>query len=130
MPTATQRATPTKPALRLDAPTLRSPENNTYVSCQGNKQLAWSGVNFITPTDEYVLHLGFVNGMDAEGNETIVWVLHQVRPSNRTAWDMDNGLCGLAPQAYGRQWRWYVDVVDAEAETVSQPSKTWGFSWN
>ncbi len=127
-PTAIPTATPSP--LRLDAPVLRSPENNTVVSCQGNGQMAWGAVNFITDTDEYVMHLGFVSNRDADENETITWVLNQQRPSNRTSWEMDPGLCGLAPQEYGRQWRWYVEVVDEEGVTVSPPSETWSFSWN
>jgi LysM repeat protein len=127
-PTAVPTATPSP--LRLDAPILRSPENNTVVSCQGNGQMAWSAVNFVTDTDEYVMHLGFVSNQDVNGNDTITWVLNQQRPSNRTSWEMDPGLCGLAPQEYGRQWRWYVEIVDEDGVTVSPPSETWGFSWN
>jgi LysM repeat protein len=127
-PTAIPTATPSP--VRLDAPVLRSPENNTVVSCQGSGQMAWGTVNFMMPTDEFVMHLGFVNSQDADENEAITWVLNQQRPSNRTSWEMDPGLCGLAPQEYGRQWRWYVEVVDEEGVTVSPPSETWGFSWN
>lgn len=129
VPTATPIPTATKPLLRLEAPVLYSPENNTHISCQSAKQLAWSAVDFILPTDEYVMHLGFVSGTNG-ADEIVTWVLHQTRPSNRTSWEMDNDLCGLAPQTYGRQWRWYVDVADEEATTVSRPSQTWGFSWN
>ncbi len=128
VPTAIPTATPSP--LRLDAPVLRSPENNTVVSCQGNGQMAWGAVNFVMNTDEYVMHLGFVSNQDADGNETITWILNQQRPSNRTSWEMDPGLCGLAPQEYGRQWRWYVEVVDEEGVAVSPPSETWNFSWN
>ena len=127
-PTAT--ATPEQPAYRLDTPVLRSPESNTPVSCSSNNQLIWDGVPFILETDQYIMHLGFVNGMAADGTESIVWVLHQPRPFNRTLWDMDNELCSLAPQDYGRQWRWYVEVVNAQGEPVSRPSSVWGFGWN
>ena len=131
-PTAIPTSIPTATTspLRLDAPVLRSPENNTVVSCQSNGVLAWESVNFVTPTDEYVMYLGFVNNIDAAGNEGVTWVLNQRRPANRTSWEMDPDLCGLAPQEYGRQWRWYVEIVDEGDVVVSPSSETWGFSWN
>ncbi len=70
------------------------------------------------------------SGVDGSGNEAVTWILAQPRPANRTSWDMDNDLCALAPQEFGRQWRWYVEVVDKDGNTVSEPSQTWGFSWN
>ena len=92
--------------------------------------MAWGTVDFMMPTDEFVMHLGFVNSQDDSGNEAVTWVLNQQRPANRASWEMDPGLCGLAPQEFGRQWRWYVEIVDEEGVTVSPSSETWGFSWN
>ncbi|MBW7885360.1 MAG: LysM peptidoglycan-binding domain-containing protein [Caldilineaceae bacterium] len=140
-PTATPRpaATATAPPaastakIRLDAPILRTPENKTAVSCSASDALVWQPVPFIQSADIYVVHLGYVNGIDASGNEQIVWVIAQQRPANVTSWNLDNGLCGLASLEFGRQWRWYVDVAekgpDGTLTPVSQPSEMWGFSW-
>jgi hypothetical protein len=80
------------------------------------------------------MHLGYVNGRAADGSEQIMWILEQPRPANVTAWEMDgDALCGLAPQEFGRQWRWYVEVVAQAGDKstpVSPPSETWGFTWN
>jgi len=132
-PTSTP-PTPTPGAgIRLDAPTLRSPENGTSVQCGAGEQLTWDPVSFIRATDLYVVHFGYVNGRDASGAEQVVWVLAQPRPSNVTLWQLDDSLCGLAPFDYGRQWRWYVDVAEKAADDtlipVSPPSPTWGFAW-
>jgi LysM repeat protein len=116
--------------LRLDAPQLRSPENNAAISCNGNNALVWQSVPFMLDSDNFVLHLGFVNGHDTDGKETITWVLEQIQSPNNTTWNMDPGLCALAPQDLGRQWRWYVEVIDANREPVSLPSTFWGFNWN
>lgn len=117
-------------SLRLDAPQLRSPENNTQISCSGANTLVWQSVPFMIDTDRFVIHLGFVNGRSASGTETITWVLEQIQPPKNTAWTMDNGLCALAPQNLGRQWRWYVEIIDASRNSISSPSSIWGFSWN
>lgn len=119
--------------MRLDAPTLRTPENGVAVQCGSAQQLVWNPVAFIQPADVYVVHLGYVNGRDASGAEQVVWVLAQPRPANVTLWQLDDSLCGLAPLDYGRQWRWYVDVAEKAAgdtlNPVSPPSPTWGFVW-
>ncbi|MFN8487113.1 MAG: LysM peptidoglycan-binding domain-containing protein [Caldilineaceae bacterium] len=115
---------------RLDAPRLRSPENGNSVSCGSSSTLVWQGVPFMLDNDRFMLHLGFVNGRNASGTETVTWVLEQVQPSNNTAWNTDTSLCALAPQNLGRQWRWYVEVIDANHNAVSPPSTIWGFSWN
>ncbi len=77
-PTATP--TPAGPAYRLDAPVLRSPENNTPVSCNGNNQLNWITVAFMQPDDQFVMHLGFVSGVDGAGTENVIWILAQPPP--------------------------------------------------
>ena len=127
-PTFTPEPTPL--ALRLDTPRLRSPETGATVSCTGENALAWEQVLFIQPADRFILHLGFVSGRSESGEESITWVLQQPVPANRTAWNMDNELCALAPQELNRQWRWYVEVVDEAQNPVSQPSNVWGFTWN
>lgn len=134
-PTSTPISTPTMTAvtMRLDAPTLRTPENGVAVQCGSAQQLVWNPVLFIQSTDLYVVHLGYVNGRNANGAEQVVWVLAQPRPFNVTLWQLDDSLCGLAPMDYGRQWRWYVDVAEKAADDtlnpVSPPSPTWGFVW-
>jgi LysM repeat protein len=118
---------------RLEAPQLRSPENNSQLSCSGNDQLVWLPVNFILADDFYLLHLGFVNGVAADGKENIAWVLEQTQPANNTLWNPDASLCGLAPQEFGRKWYWYVEVVEGKSGArtpVSPPSPFWSFRWN
>lgn len=118
---------------RLAAPQLRSPENNSQLSCNGNDKLVWLPVDFILADDFYLLHLGFVNGVAADGKETIVWVLEQAQPANNTLWNPDVSLCGLAPQEFGRKWYWYVQVVEGKTggrTPVSPPSPLWSFRWN
>ncbi|MEZ4674363.1 MAG: LysM peptidoglycan-binding domain-containing protein [Caldilineaceae bacterium] len=132
VPPSSATSTPASP-IRLDAPQLRSPENGTFLSCSGENSLIWLPVAFIREDDRFLLHLGFLNGYNTDGGEEIVWVLEQVQPANATIWRMDEGLCGLAPQDHGRQWRWYVEVVDLTGGTVqpvSLPSPIWTFSWN
>ena len=132
-PTVTPFPTPTTPALRLDAPILRSPEPGTPVSCSEPTSLVWLPVPFMRAEDKFVLHLGFVNGRMEDGRDIVVWVLEQPRPANVTSWDMDGSLCSLAPQEYGRRWHWFVEVaeeVDGVLKPVSPPSETWDFSWN
>jgi LysM repeat protein len=121
---------PAQPAIRLDAPQLRSVENGASVSCASGGELTWLPVPFITGTDSYRLRLGFVSGSDAAGNPQVTWLIQQDQPATNTAWQMDTGLCRFAPQELGRQWRWYVEVVDAGGAPVSPPSAVWGFSWN
>ncbi|MCS6828674.1 MAG: LysM peptidoglycan-binding domain-containing protein [Caldilinea sp.] len=128
-PTPTSAAS----AFRLDAPVLRTPENQVSVKCGVGEQLVWNPVAAIQPTDLYLVHLGYVNGRDAAGVEQIVWVIQQQRPANVTLWRLDDTLCGLAPLEFGRQWRWYVQVVvrgaDGALTPVSPPSEIWGFTW-
>ena len=142
--TASATATPTLPAaptatntpvstIRVDAPVLRSPENGSSLSCSGANSLIWLPVTYIRESDQYLLHLGFLSGYNGDGVEQVTWVLEQWRPSNVTLWDLDSGLCSLAPQAYGREWRWYVEVVEAAGggwQPVSPPSTIGRFSWN
>jgi len=142
--TASATATPTLPAaptatntpastVRVDAPVLRSPENGSFLSCNSNNALIWLPVAYIRESDQYLLHLGFLNGYNGDGSEQVTWVLEQWRPANVTLWDLDSGLCSLAPQGYGRQWRWYVEVVEAAGsgwQPVSPPSAVGRFSWN
>ena len=130
----TAAAAPTAAAtVRLDAPRLRSPEPNAFLSCQGENTLTWLPVAFMRESDQYRLHLGFLSGYNADGTEAITWVLEQLMPASVSLWLMDEGLCGLAPQSTGRQWRWYVEVVESTGgalQPVSQSSPIWGFSWN
>jgi LysM repeat protein len=120
-------------SIRLDAPVLRTPENRVSVKCGAGEQLVWNPVASIQPTDLYLVHLGYVNGRTADGGEQIVWVIQQQRPANVTLWQLDDTLCGLAPLELGRQWRWYVEVVergpDGTLRSVSPPSEMWGFTW-
>lgn len=134
--TAAAAAPPSSSAtagLRLDTPVLRTPENGTVVSCGKSEALTWNAVPFIQTNDLYLVHLGYVNSAPAGGSEEVVWVLEQQRPSITTSWDLDDSLCGLAPFEFGRQWRWYVEVVERAADgklnPVSEPSSVWGFSW-
>jgi len=115
---------------RLSAPTLRTPQDGAAIRCSGQNRLVWDPVPFITGTDKYILHLGYLNGVAGDGTEEIVWVLAQEREPLRSFWEMDNELCALAPQELGRKWRWFVQVEDASANPVSPPSAIWSFSWN
>jgi LysM repeat protein len=132
-PPATPTEAPAQAAIRLDAPTLLSPESGTPVSCAAPSTLVWKAVPYIRTDDRYVMHLGFVSGRTADNQEIVTWVLAQPRPSSNTSWDMDGNLCGLAPHEFGRQWRWWVEVVAFEGgdwAPVSPPSATWSLSWN
>lgn len=133
IPTATPTSAARTSATRLDPPTLRAPENRVSVKCGAGERLVWNAVPFIQPTDVYVVHLGYVNGRDANGVDQIVWVIAQQRPSNVTLWQLDDALCGLAPLEYGREWRWYVDVAERSADgtltSVSLASELWSFTW-
>ena len=131
--TATAMPTEAGGAVRLDAPVLISPESGTPMSCSGQSTLVWERVQFMRDDDKYVLHLGFVSGRQDNGEDVVTWVLAQPRPATQSSWDLDASLCGLASQAFGRQWRWWVEVVaeaDGGATPVSPPSLVWGFSWN
>ncbi|MCB0120745.1 MAG: LysM peptidoglycan-binding domain-containing protein, partial [Caldilineaceae bacterium] len=134
-PTATVAAPTATPAsaIRVDAPQLRSPESGAFLSCGGDNALIWLPVSFMREEDRFLLHLGFLNGYNTDGSENVVWILEQQQPPNATIWRMDEGLCSLAPQNYGRQWRWYVEVVEPAGtgwQPVSLPSSIWMFSWN
>jgi hypothetical protein len=133
IPTATPTSAAGISATRLESPTLRAPENRVSVKCGAGERLVWNAVPFIQPTDVYVVHLGYVNGRDANGVDQIVWVIAQQRPSNVTLWQLDDALCGLAPLEYGREWRWYVDVAERAADgtltSVSPASELWSFTW-
>ena len=90
--------------------------------------MRWNPVNGLAPDDEYVLFLGYVNSApDGVGNVQVVPLLEQ-RTEQRTNWRMDRAYCDLAPQSFGRRWRWYVQVYAGDTP-VSPPSATWEFSW-
>jgi LysM repeat protein len=130
---ANEAKSETKSTARVDAPGLRSPENGSSLSCGADNTVTWLPVAYIRESDQYLLHLGFLSGYNGDGSEQVTWILEQWRPSNVTQWELDTGLCGLAPQAFGRQWRWSVEVVEANGnswQSVSQSSAVWGFSWN
>lgn len=131
--TLTQTLPTATPALsfRLDPPRLRSPENGVTISCSASNRLIWEAPAFIRSADRFWLHLGYVNGSDANGNDVVVWVLQQERPSSDASWEMDVNYCDMAPQAGARRWRWYVEIVDPLAgnAAVSPPSAMWSFVW-
>ena len=129
-PAATPTALPRTGQFRLDPPQLQSPANSIQVSCSTSNALIWLPVASITDADRYLLHLGFVSARGADGSETVTWVWEQIQSPNNTQWNMDNSLCTIAPQALGSQWRWFVEVIDANRTPISQPSATWGFTWN
>jgi LysM repeat protein len=124
---------PTAAVLRLDAPVLRSPEGASAVRCDAPEPLVWNPVGFIAADEFYRVNLGYVSGVTADGSETVMWVIAQQRPSDATQWQLDGIYCNLAPQEYGRQWRWFVDVVAKDADgavtPVSPPSEVRGFVW-
>ncbi len=134
LPTATTAPpSPTQSAMRVDAPALRSPEVGSFLSCSSANALTWLPVAYVRDSDQYLLHLGFLSGYNGDGSEQVTWILEQWRPANVTLWDLDQSLCGLAPQSYGRQWRWYVQVVEADGtgwRPISPSSPIWGFNWN
>ncbi len=134
LPTATIAAqAASQSAMRVDAPALRSPETGSFLSCGSANSLTWLPVAYVRDSDQYLLHLGFLSGYNGDGSEQITWILEQWRPANVTLWDLDPSLCGLAPQSYGRQWRWYVQVVEADGSgwrPISLASSIWGFNWN
>jgi hypothetical protein len=120
------------PGVRVDAPRLRAPENGSALSCAGQNSLVWLQVPSVRATDLYLVHLGYVNSVAANGAEEVIWVISQQRPVSTTSWALDSDLCGLAPTTAGRQWRWYVEVVEPTADglqPVSPASGVWGFAW-
>jgi LysM repeat protein len=130
--TATSAATRAPGGMRLDAPVLLDPADGAQLRCDEPSTLRWQRVAFVRDSDRYVLHLGFVSGSSAGGEEQIVWILAQSRPVTTTEWELDEGLCGLAPAQSDHLWRWWIEVVedrDGTAVQVSPPSATWGFSW-
>ncbi len=132
VPTPTPPPTPTPSPIRLAAPLLLAPEDGAQLDCLREERLQWERVQYIKDSDKYVLHMGFVAGYEADGREQITWVVALHRPVTVTEWTLDPALCSLAPQAYGRQWRWWVEVVaDVEGvlAPVSPPSELWGFVW-
>jgi LysM repeat protein len=133
VPTPTPLPTATPSPIRLAAPAPVSPEDGAQLDCLREERLQWERVQYVKDSDKYLLHLGFVSGYGEDGGERITWVVAQQRPVTVVEWTLDPALCSLAPQAYGRQWRWWVEVVaDVEGALmpVSPPSPLWGFSWN
>src|SRR5690606_29702535 len=124
----------------LEAPTLVVPPDDTVIGCATGGKLIWQRVQFVKDSDKYVLHLGFVNGETTSettnetngGQEDVVWILAQNAPVTQTEWELDSSLCDLAPDQFGRQWRWWVEVVedvDGRTVPVSPPSVTRSFVW-
>lgn len=120
-------------ALRLPAPRLRGPQDGVTIRCTSEGRLSWEAVAGIASTDRYRVHLGFVSARDAAGNPSVTWLIDQNLDPATTQAALDKSLCELAPEAMGRQWRWYVEVMDAQGATpvpASPPSAVWGFVWN
>jgi hypothetical protein len=89
-------------------------------------------VQFVKDSDDYVLHLGFVSGRAADGQAQVTWVLAQAQPVTQTAWTLDPSLCDLGRDAYAREWRWWVEVVEdvsGQPVSVSPPSEQRSFVW-
>lgn len=135
-PTAAQVVATTAPAtggLRVTAPILRAPVSGVSLDCSRTANLQWLSSPNILPDDLYRVHLGFVSGRDDGGNPRITWIVEQSVASTVTQLPLDNTLCATAPDDYGNQWRWYVDVVTDSGGNklpVSTPSDIWGFAWN
>lgn len=142
--TATRAPTNTRPAvtpttatsgaasLRVTAPRLRAPISGITLACNVEGRLQWNASPDIEPEDNYRVHLGFVSGRDDSGNLKITWLVEQSVPSTQTQVALDATLCGTAPDDFGNQWRWYVDVVtdvNGTKSPVSTPSEIWGFAW-
>jgi LysM repeat protein len=135
------QATPTPgavslPAFRLEAPALSTPDEGAVLGCADENILRWERVQLVKDSDRYLLHLGFVSGPPTNhqdgSQETITWVLAQMRPVTETSWQMDPSLCDLAPAAYGNQWRWWVEVVEENGGAqvaVSPPSVVRRLVW-
>jgi len=129
-PTATSAANAA--TLRVTAPRLRAPISGVSLSCSVEGRLQWNASADIEPADNYRVHLGFVSGRDDAGNLKITWLVEQSVPSTQTSLPLDSSLCGTAPDDFGGQWRWYVDVVtdiNGTKAPVSTPSEIWGFAW-
>jgi hypothetical protein len=117
---------------RLAAPLLVAPANGASLTCADGGTLSWQRVQFVKDSDKYVLHLGFVNGRAADGQAQVTWVLAQVRPVTQTEWTLDPSLCDLGQDAYDREWRWWVEVVEeagGQPVAVSPPSEQRSFVW-
>ena len=117
---------------RVEAPQLLIPSAAAQVGCATGGTLIWQRVQFVKDSDKYVLHLGFVSGREANGQEIITWILAQSGPVTLTEWQLDTALCDLAPADYDHQWRWWVEVVedtDGGTVSVSPPSEIRGFTW-
>lgn len=122
----------TTAGLRVTAPKLRAPISGVSLRCSVEGRLQWSASPDILPDDNYRVHLGFVSGRDTAGNLQITWLVEQSVPSTQTQVALDSTLCGTAPDGFGGQWRWYVDVVTDSGGAkipVSTPSEIWGFAW-
>lgn len=119
-------------AYRVEAPLLVVPTDDAMIGCTTGGMLIWQRVQFVKDSDHYVLHLGFVNGLKADGQEEMAWVLAQSSPVTQTEWELDTSLCELAPAEYEHQWRWWVEVieeVDGRTVPVSPPSAMRSFTW-
>jgi len=130
IPTALQSPTPTPTnTIRLDAPSQLDPAQDTNVSCgAANQIIRWNPVNGLAPGDEYMLSLSYVNSTaDTAGNVQVVPLFEQ-RTGQTTNWQMNPSYCNLAPQTFGRRWRWYVQVFNGDVP-VSPPSPVWEFTW-
>ncbi len=117
---------------RVEAPVLVVPTSDARVGCNTGGTLIWQRVQFVKDSDRYLLHLGFVSGRDDAGAETVTWVVEQSSPVTVTEWQLDTNLCELAQDEFGRQWRWWVEVVetvDGKTVSVSPPSEMRGFTW-
>ena len=96
--------------------------------CSANQFVRWEPVPGLAPGDEYVLFLGYVNSApNAAGDVQVVPLLEQ-RNGQRANWEMNPDYCGMAPQTFGRRWRWYVQVFNGDVP-VSPPSPVWEFTW-
>lgn len=123
---------PTPVPARLEAPLLAIPPDGAVLGCSTGGSLVWQRVQFVKDSDRYVLHLGFVSGRSGDGQESVTWVVAQNSPVTQTEWQLDTALCDLASAEYGREWRWWVEVVgsaDGGALPVSPPSETRRFVW-
>jgi LysM repeat protein len=128
----TPAPTPTPATVRVEAPVLLAPPDNSNVGCATGGELIWQRVQFVKDSDKYVLHLGFVNGQDSAGQEKVTWVVDQSGPVTQTSWQLDTSLCDLAPAASGQQWRWWVEVIEddnGDVTPVSPPSQIYRFVW-
>ena len=119
-------------AVRVEAPVLLVPTDNSIVGCATGGKLIWQRVQFIKDSDKYVLHLGFVSGQGADGQVNVTWVVAQNMPVTQTEWMLDTALCDLASAEHGREWRWWVEVVEevnGATVSVSPPSVVNRFIW-